>query len=240
MILVHRPAAGRKAWATVAAPGMIGCITGINEEGVFTAVHDVFLEMQPLREGYTPRLMVLRRLMERCEPRDLSAQALPVLESRLQMFDNAILLAAPLTDGTPPALVFEYNGDRSGDRGVTVRRVEDNEKELSREMITCTNHFRKRTKPHFNLLGYRYPLMRRVLMAKTGPGEKVSFDIARKTMGAVRLPITVHTVIADLNTREYWFAPGDYLLAPGNRDFVKLPMKKWLTATEADGAPQAQ
>ena len=92
----------------------------------------------------------------------------------------------------------------------------------------CTNHYRKRVKPGINLLHYRYPLMRRVLMAKTGRGEKVDFDIARKTMGAVRLPITVHTVIADLDTLDFWFAPGEFLLPPGNRDYVRLPVKAWL------------
>jgi hypothetical protein len=230
MFVVHRRHGEKKAWASVTAPGMIGAITGVNEHGVFTAVHDVFLPLRPLETGYTPRLLVLRRLLERCEPRDLEAQARPLLEARKQMFDNAILLAAPVTDGTPPALVFEYNNDRSTDRGVTVRRPADNSPALSRQMIACTNHFRKRVEPAFNLTYYRYPLMRRVLMAKTEDGTGVDFDTARKALGAVRLPITVHTAILDLNALDLWFASGDFLLPPGNRDFVKLPLKQWLTA----------
>jgi hypothetical protein len=188
----------------------------------------VFLPLRAVERGYTPRLLVLRRLMERCGARALRAQAMEVLEARRQMFDNSILLAAPVADGTPPALVFEYTGDYTRDRGVTVRAPDDNEPGLSREIITCTNHFRKRVAPKFNPLNYRYPLMHRVLMAKTDRGEKVGFDIARKTMGAVGLPITVHTIIADLNTRELWFAPGELLAAPGKRDFVKLPVGEWL------------
>jgi len=229
MILVHRRRGKKKTWATVTAPGMIGCITGINEDGVFVSVHDAFLPLRPLETGYTPRLLVLRRLMETCQPRDLEAQARPLLEARKQMFDSSIFLAAPVNDGTNPALVFEYNNDYSKDKGVTVRKPEDNEKQLSREMIACTNHFRKRTGLRFSLIRYRYPLMRRVLMAKTNRGQKVDFDIGRKTMGAVRLPITIHTVIADLNTLDFWFASGEFLSPPGRRDFVKLPMKAWLT-----------
>jgi len=233
MIVVHRPREGRKGWASVSAPGLIGCITGFNEEGVFVSVHDAFLPIRPLEKGYYPRLLVLRRLMEVCEARDLEAQVLPVLEARLQMFDNAVMVASPVSDGTVSALVFEYTGDRTKDKGVTVRRPGDNEKGLSREMITCTNHFRKRVEPSFNMLHYRYPLMRRVLMAKTGRAEKVDFDIARKTMGSVRLPITVHTAVADLNTLELWFASGEFLSPPGNRDYVKLPLAEWLRGEEA-------
>ncbi len=230
MIVVHKRLGEKKAWATVSAPGMIGCITGLNEDGVFASVHDVFLPLRRLEKGYSPRLLVLRRLMETCEPRDLEGQARPILEARKPMFDNAILLAAPVADGSPPAVVFEYNSDYSKDKGVTVRTPADNEEKLSREMITCTNHFRKRLKPGFNLTYYRYPLMRRVLMAKTNRGLKVDIDIARKTMGAVRLPITVHTVIADLNTLDFWFAAGEFLSPPGHRDYVKLPMREWLKA----------
>jgi len=228
MIIRHKRQGAKHAWATVSAPGMIGCITGFNEHGVFTSVHDVFLPLRPVEKGYAPRLLVLRRLMESCTARDLKAQALPILEARRQMFDNSIFLAAPVADGTAPAFVFEYTGDRTKDKGITVRTVEDNEKELSREMLTCTNHFRKRVKPGISPINYRYPLMRRVLMAKTGRGELVDFDLARKTMGAVRLPITVHTVIADLNTLDFWFAAGEFLSPPGNHDFVKLPMAEWL------------
>ena len=227
MIIVHRPAPGKKAWASVTAPGMIGCLTGINQEGVFVSVHDVFKPLRPVDKDYSPRLLVLRRLIETCSARDLQAQALPILTARKAMFDNAILLAAPVADGTSPGLIFEYDSDPSQASSVTVRTPQDNEKELSQEMITCTNHFRKRAKPSGTC--YRYPLMRQVLMAKTGRGQKVDFDIARKTMGAVRLPITVHTAIADLNTREFWLAEGEFLSPPGNHDYVKLPMKEWLT-----------
>ena len=228
MVVVHRPLPARKAWASVTAPGMIGCITGLNADGVFVSVHDVFMPLRPLAGGYVPRLIVLRRLIETCEARDLRAQAVPILTASKAMFDNSIFLAAPVRDGTSPALVFEYNNDPAHDSPVTVRSSGDNEEGLSREMLTCTNHFRKRAEPKSEIGCYRYPLMRRVLMAKTGRGEKVDFDIARKTMGAVRLPITVHTALVDLNTLEFRLAEGEFLSPPGNRDYVTLPMKEWL------------
>lgn len=111
---------------------------------------------------------------------------------------------------------------------MTLRTSKDNEPGLTREALTCTNHYRKREAPTGNLTHYRYPLMRRVLTAKIDRGQKVGFDIARKTMGAVRIPITVHTVVANLNTREFWYAAGAFLQPPGNRDYVRLPVRRWL------------
>jgi hypothetical protein len=49
-------------------------------------------------------------------------------------------------------------------------------------------------------------------------------------MGAVRLPVTVHPVIADLDALEFGYAPGEFLSPPGNRDYVKLPVRGWLEA----------
>jgi len=228
MIIVHQRAGAKRAWATASAPGMIGCVTGINDAGVFTAVHDVYLPLRPIEGTYVPRLLVLRRLMETCTARDLAAQALPILEARRQMFDNAILLAAPVRDGTPPAIVLEYDGDFAKAKGVTVRTPADNEKGLDPEFLTCTNHFRKRAKPGLHVLDYRQFLLRRVLTAKTAHGEKVGLDIAQKAMGAVRLPITVYSVVADLDTLDFWFARGEFLTPPHARDYVQLPMKRWL------------
>ncbi|MFB3891626.1 MAG: C45 family autoproteolytic acyltransferase/hydrolase [Phycisphaerae bacterium] len=228
MIVVRRALGVRKAWATASAPGFIGCITGINSDGVFATTHDVFLPMRPVDWGYAPRLLVLRRLLENCSGRDLAAQALPVLEASRQMFDNAMLLAAPVADGTPPAVVFECGVDRSRDKGVTVRRPQDNDAQLGPDAIVCANHFRKRAGPRADPLPYRYPLMRDVLNAKAARGDETDFAVARKTMGAARLPITVHTVIADLTTMDFWYAPGEFLSPPGPRDFVRLPMKEWL------------
>ncbi len=228
MVVVHKALEGKKAWATVAAPGMIGCITGINADGVFASTHDVYLPVRPLGEGYVPRLLVMRRLMESVSPGDLESQALPILESSPQMFDQVILLAAPDRDGRPPALVFECGANRTVDKGVTVRRPGDDEKRLGGEAIVCTNHFRKRAGPRSDVAYFRYPLMQQVLAARARRKEPVDFTTACKTMGAVRLPITVHTVIADLDTLDFWYAPGEFLSPPEPHDFVKLPMKEWL------------
>ncbi|MBN1670890.1 MAG: hypothetical protein JXR37_07650 [Kiritimatiellae bacterium] len=238
LILVHRRMPGKKAWATVSAPGLIGCITGINEHGVFVAVHDVFLPLRPLGNAYVPRLLVLRRMMETCAPRNLEEQALPVLTACTPMFDNNILLAAPVTDGTTPALVFEYNNDPAKPSYATVRRPEDVANELNRQMITCTNRYRKRERdsvvrttagaPLVGATAYRSELMFNVVKAKTRRGQPVDFTVGRKAMGAVRVPLTVHTVVADLNTLEFWYAPGEFMAPPGPRDFVKIPVKDWL------------
>lgn len=230
MFLVQRPLGKKKAWASVAAPGLIGCITGINEDGVFVAMHNAFLPPTPLKRGYSPRLLALRRLMETCGPANLEADAVRVLETRKQMFHSCVFLAAPVRDGASPAIVIEYSSDRTCDKGVTARRPEDNEPELSREILACVNQFYKRLVSPPDMASYRYPKMRGILMEGTEGDGKVDFDLARRTMLAVRLPITVHTVIANLNTLEYWFAAGGFLSPPGEDDFVTLPVREWLVA----------
>jgi len=231
MVIVRNSPSGH-SWATVAVPGMIGCITGINDCGVFAAVNDAFLPVRPAQGQFSPRLFVVRSLMESCEARDLAAQAAPILRAHRQMFDSSILLAAPVSDGTSPSLVFEYDGRQDKTGGVTIRSAGDNPPQLSPEMITCTNHFQKRDDPSFNLLEtlmeYRHPLLGLVLKTTVARRQPVDFTAARKTMGAARLPSTVHTVIADLNTLDFWYAPGKFFSPPAKQDFVKLPLNTWL------------
>jgi hypothetical protein len=227
IIIVRKPLGAKKAWATVSAPGFIGCITGINSQGVFATTHDVFPPLRPLTSGYVPRLLVLRRLLETCSARDLQSQAMGILQASPQMFDQAILMAGPVKDGTGPAVVFERGADGTTRGDITVRGAGDNEPAISREEIACTNHFRKGPGPRHDAANYRYWLIQKVLAAKTGRGDKVDFTVARKIMGAARLPITVHTVIADLDTLDFWYAAGEFLSPPGPGDFVKLPVKQW-------------
>ena len=66
--------------------------------------------------------------------------------------------------------------------------------------------------------------------AKRGVVSALDHDAARKAMGTARLPITTHTVVADLNTLDFWFASGEFLDPPSRGDFVKLPVKSWVSA----------
>jgi len=145
------------------------------------------------------------------------------------MFDSSVLLAGPAQAGSTPAVVFECAAVAKGADGVTVRLCGSDKDAISREAITCTNWFRARPGAPANPADYRYELIRKVLLAKTGRNEKVDFAVARKAIGAARVPITVHSVVADLDTLDFWYAPGKFLAAPGEGDFVKLPMKEWLT-----------
>ncbi|MCY2925998.1 MAG: C45 family autoproteolytic acyltransferase/hydrolase [Planctomycetota bacterium] len=166
MIVVQRAAAGKEAWAGVGVPGLIGCITGLNAKGVFLATHDVHLPVGKPVEGYAPRLLVLRRLMESCSPGALEAQASPILKQRPRMFDSSVLLAGPVQAGSPPAMVFECAAVAKGADGVTVRRCGGDQDAISREAITCTNWYRARPGAPANPADLRYELIRKVLLAR--------------------------------------------------------------------------
>lgn len=230
ILIVRRRTANKKAWATVAAAGFIGCITGLNEDGVFASVHDVYLKLRPVETGYTPRLLALRRLIETCGARDLEAQAAPILRARKQMFDNVFLLAAPVADGTPRALALEYDGDLSRDGGVTVRRSDDNAKDWPRECIACINcYFKRGGESSFVPLPGRYDRLRKEITERAAGGNRIAFEDARDTILSVRFPkMTVHSVVANLTTREFWYAPGHFGGVPGAGDYRKLPVAEWL------------
>ena len=35
--------------------------------------------------------------------------------------------------------------------------------------------------------------------------------------------------VNEVKRLDFWYAPGKFLTAPGEGDYVKLPMKEWLT-----------
>ncbi len=142
------------------------------------------------------------------------------------MFDSNVLLAAPVSDGTPPALVFECAGDLKAADAVTVR-LPGEDKMLPGPAIACANHFRKRPECAQDDVGRRYRTVARTLGVK---GQRVDFATARDTLQAASVSITMHSVVADLNTRDFWYAAGEMLAAPSPGKFVKLPVKEWLEA----------
>lgn len=68
MVIVYRPK-GKYAFVSVGFPGLIGCLSGINEKGLCLAVHEV-LEAADGSKKYdpegTPYAMNYRRILEEC------------------------------------------------------------------------------------------------------------------------------------------------------------------------------
>ena len=134
MLVVRAPTEGRHGWLSFGYPGLGGCITGISDQGVLVAVHDV-LSMNRDRGTMTPRLMALEELIAHHDPKQHSAEdaAKYLRKFRYGMGGNVLLT------WSRGASVLELDGRKTLDQGVTVREPAEGE-----SCLACSNDFRAR------------------------------------------------------------------------------------------------
>jgi hypothetical protein len=124
LVIVNRPA-GKHAFASVALPGLVGCLTGMNDAGLCVATLDVLSAADgspPFDLSGTPLLLTFRRVLEECTT---VAEA----EKLLRSAKRTTLLNLTVCD-TKDGAVFELTP-----KSVGVRRPQDG-------LCACTNHFR--------------------------------------------------------------------------------------------------
>jgi isopenicillin-N N-acyltransferase like protein len=126
LVIVVRPA-GKHAFAAIGFPGLIGCLSGINDAGLALAT----LEVQSSRDGSsrfdptgTPYALCYRRILEECTSVDEA-------EKMLRSMRRTTMMNLAVCDRTGGA-VFEMTP-----RSVVVRRPQDG-------ICPCTNHFRSK------------------------------------------------------------------------------------------------
>jgi hypothetical protein len=123
LVTVRRPK-GKHAFASVGFPGMVGCLSGINDAGLALAVHEVrstkdgSAKLDPKGVPYT---LAFRRLLEECTT---VAEA----EKLLRGMKRTTMLNLSVCDKDGGA-VFEITA-----KNVVVRQPEEG-------VVACTNHF---------------------------------------------------------------------------------------------------
>jgi isopenicillin-N N-acyltransferase-like protein len=148
LVTVYRPA-GRLAFASIGFPGLLGCLSGMNEAGLSLAVLEVFqsrLFTRRLDLDGTPYAVCFRTLLEECDTIEQARRRLEKMR-RTSVFNLAI------ADRRRVA-VFEN----------TTRRVL--ERPAERGMAVCTNHFcSPELRPSFSINVYdtfdRHGLLRK-------------------------------------------------------------------------------
>jgi isopenicillin-N N-acyltransferase like protein len=124
LVTVRRPT-GKHAFVTVGFPGMLGCLSGMNDAGLAVAVHEVFVTndgapiFNPKGEPYT---FCFRRILEECTT---AAEA----EKLLRAAPRTTLLSLAVCDRRG-GVVLEMTP-----RSVVPRHGDDG-------ILACTNHFR--------------------------------------------------------------------------------------------------
>jgi hypothetical protein len=123
LVTVHRPK-GKHAFASIGFPGMIGCLSGINDAGLALAVHEV-RKTKDGSPGLDPKgipyTLAFRRLLEECA-------TVKEAEDLLRGMKRTTMLNLAVCDKDGGA-IFEITT-----KNVVVRKPEA-------DICTCTNHF---------------------------------------------------------------------------------------------------
>jgi predicted choloylglycine hydrolase len=124
LVTVYRPRGARHAFASIGFPGMVGCLSGMNDAGLTVAV----LEVYQVKLGHTgfnllgmPFALCFRRLLEECSTIE---EALSLLKTMKRTGLNNLVVA-----DREGVAVFEITPDR-----VVVRQPQN-------DTCVCTNHF---------------------------------------------------------------------------------------------------
>ncbi len=139
LVTVYRPCHARHAFASVGFPGLVGCLSGINDAGLAVAVLEVFQVKVGVKKcdlGGVPFALCYRRLLEECATID---EAKSLLEMMRRTGATNLVVADP--NGVA---VFEVTPE-----GVHVRRPQQG-------VCVCSNHFcSEGYKPVFQLNLFR-------------------------------------------------------------------------------------
>jgi hypothetical protein len=123
LVTVYQPR-GKKAFASIGFPGLIGCLSGINEDGLALAVHEVLSagdRSVKLDLAGSPYALCFRRVLEECA-------TVKAAEELLRSVKRTTMLNLAVCDRGSGA-VFEITP-----KNLVVRQGEDG-------ICSCTNHF---------------------------------------------------------------------------------------------------
>ncbi len=203
IVLACRPK-GKYAFVSVGFPGLVGCLSGINEKGLCLAVHEV-LEAGDGSKKYdpegTPYAMNYRRILEECATVE---EAEKLLRSLKRTTRNNLAVC----DRSGGA-VFELTPQR-----VVVRKPADG-------LCPCTNHFCTRELAPEKVSNRVYTCDRLDCLVKNGNHhKKLGLDAIKKMLHEVNGgDMTLQTMI---------FEPADMKLhvALGSCPSSALPLRK--------------
>lgn len=150
IVIAHLPPkdADEAAWMSVTWPGLVVCLTGMNEHGVTVAMHDVHVDSPKVPANITPRGYALREAIETARAESCRADVHAVLKRCRALVGNNVHVTNPYDGEFSPSRVFEYDGFLRDQNGVTVRNprscIPRTDRRLVRYQVT-TNHYRCRS-----------------------------------------------------------------------------------------------
>lgn len=200
IVIVRIPPDGNKtlAWASIAWPCFIGCLTGMNAEGVTVSIHDAEGPTATDPSRLAPRALALREALEHAHAATALDDVARVLKSRTTAVGNNVPVAFPYDGKHPSAGVFEYDGDLDHDSGVTLRMCETKQGPFA-GMMACTNHHLQR---HRAVSCDRYEKIDRRLQEAAAGNRKIGVPEAWQILKSVQFTgrvLTYHSVVFEPN-----------------------------------------
>ncbi len=112
-----------RGWVGVGFPAAIGPVTAMNQEGVYIAIHDVWIKpsVKDYIQGNVPRLVALRRILEETAAPGAVEKAAGLCRSWNTLFGNNFMVATPDVSTGLAAGVIEYDTREDRERGATLR-----------------------------------------------------------------------------------------------------------------------
>jgi isopenicillin-N N-acyltransferase-like protein len=196
LVTVFRPA-GKHAFVSVGFPGMLGCLTGMNDAGLTLAVHEVFFSgdgSSIFNPSGVPYTFAFRRILEECATVE-DAKAFLRRTERTTFLSMAVCdrERGAVLEMTPQTVAV-----RRGPRGITA----------------CTNHFRTSRLATLSL-GWRYRILMRSIEA-----QHIDLKYMAAKMHQVNLgPLTMQTMVFEPG-------PLKLHLAIGSCPSSSLPLKE--------------
>ncbi len=186
-------------WVSITWPGYIGCLTGMNAQGVTVCMHDVRARPPTVATGFTPRGLALRSAIESARAASAVEDIGRVLRSHTCVVGNNVPVTIPHKAKSTGSVVFEYDGFLSRTDGVTLRTPSAQPHQL------CTNHYRKRAEPvacdRFKTIHARLgDLGIRAQTLDIDGAWKILRSVARPS-GVVFHLVTYHSVVFEPNKR---------------------------------------
>jgi hypothetical protein len=149
LLVYSERSGGKRAWVSLTFPGIVGAITGMNEDGVCVFTLDAnaplvdLSKADPSRKGMLPRLLECRRILEGAGPDDPAHDGLRLLEGVPTRWGQNIFVAGPrVADDPGTAGVIERSVG-----GTALRTAADDPVAAGVPAFACTNHLRRLAKP---------------------------------------------------------------------------------------------
>jgi hypothetical protein len=231
LLIVHAAQQkGKKRFASLAWPAIIGVYTAMNEDGVFVAMHDAPAGRAFGATSIVPRSIALRHIVESVKPETAADDALKLLRENPAFRGNNFLVVAPFLKQPNPAVVFEYDGTAGLEGGVTMRTPDCAANQTPAESIACTNHYRQRGEPAF--CG-RYQTLVDGLKAAVDKKEKYNSHRAFALIAKAGVNTTLQTVVAMPNARAF-----DVYLGTGDKPATQVEGERFAMADLLKGVPK--